>query len=140
MGNSRPVLPRDREDSIYSISDISRERSEIGVCITSTNNPEEKHVNCPDKISCPGVRMFINPDNENQYFCPRCGDTLDIDQATYKRGIKPTFSDNDGKNNNTFIIAQQNKRDRKSDLDGEDEMIDDDLKALLGQSAYLVEE
>ncbi|MGD1836846.1 MAG: hypothetical protein ACPKPY_02155, partial [Nitrososphaeraceae archaeon] len=114
MGNPRPVLPKDREDSLFSISDISRERREIGVCITSTNNPEKKHVNCPDKISCPGVRMFINPQNKNQYFCPRCGDTLDIDQATYKRGIKPTFSDNKENSNNTFIIAQQTKRrDRK---------------------------
>ena len=76
----------------------------------------KKHVNCTDKISCPGVRMYINPKNENQYFCPRCGDTLDINQATYKKGIKPSYSDN-SKDNNTFIIAQQNKRDRKSDLD-----------------------
>ncbi|MGD1836527.1 MAG: hypothetical protein ACPKPY_00530 [Nitrososphaeraceae archaeon] len=129
--------------SIRSLANllISRERNEIGVCIISTNSPEKKHVNCPDKISCSGVRIFINPQNKNQYFCPRCGDTLDIDQATYKRGIKPTFSDNRENNNNTFMIAQQTKRrDRKSDLDGEDEMIDDDLKALLGESAYLVEE
>ena len=25
--------------------------------------------------------MFINPKNENQYFCPKCGDTLDVNQA-----------------------------------------------------------
>ncbi|MGD1834791.1 MAG: hypothetical protein ACPKQO_03625 [Nitrososphaeraceae archaeon] len=68
---------------------------------------------------------------------PRCGDTLNINQETYKRRIKPTFSDNRENNNNTFIIAQQNKRDRKSDLEG-DEV--DDLKTLLGESAFLLEE
>ncbi|MGD1836525.1 MAG: hypothetical protein ACPKPY_00520 [Nitrososphaeraceae archaeon] len=139
MRNHIPILPKDGEDSMFSISDISRERSKIGVCITSTNNPSQKHVNCLDKISCSGVRIFINPKNENQYCCPRCCDILDINQATYKSGIKPTFSDNAVKNNNTFIIAQQYKRDRKSDLDDDDDKIED-LKALLGESTYLVEE
>ena len=85
--------------------------------------------------------MFINPKNENQYFCPRCGDTLDIKQATFKKGIKPSYSDN-SKENNTFIIAQQQDknriRDRISKL--QDMMSDEDLKTMLGESAHLVEE
>ena len=126
-------------DSIFSISDEIRERQEIGVCITGFNL-EDKHVNCPDKISCPGVRMFINPDNENQYFCPKCGDTIDVNQAVYKKGIKPSYSDNN-KENNTFIIAQQDKKIRDRKLDELADMMDDaDLKAMLGESAYLVDE
>ena len=81
--------------------------------------------------------MFINPDNENQYFCPKCGDILDIDEATFKRGIKPSYSDNSKENNNTFIIAQKKKENRISQL--QDTMDDEDLKTLLGESAYLVE-
>ena len=95
-------------------------------------------MNCPDKISCPGVSMFINPKNENQYFCHRCGDTLDIDQATYKKGIKPTFSDS--KDNNTFVISQQDKRkDRKLD-ELADMMDDSDLNGMLRESAYMVDQ
>ena len=41
--NPKPVLPKETEYSIFSISDISRERREIGVCITSSGtNPSQK--------------------------------------------------------------------------------------------------
>ena len=83
MRNPKPAIPKDR-NSIFSTFEATRDRNEIGVCITSTNNPEKKHVNCPDTLSCPGRRMVINPDNENQYLCLHCGDTLDIDQHTRK--------------------------------------------------------
>ena len=130
------MVHQKKRDSIFSIFDEIRERLEIGVCITGINL-EEKHVNCPDKISCPGVRMFINPKNENQYFCSKCGDILDVNEATFKRGIKPTFSDD--KENNTSIFAQDKRKDRKLD-ELADMMNDADLKAMLGESAYLVDQ
>ncbi|MGD1837535.1 MAG: hypothetical protein ACPKPY_05700 [Nitrososphaeraceae archaeon] len=52
-----------------------------------------------------------------------------INQATYKRGIKPTFTDRE--NNTTFIITQR-KRYRKSDSKY---TIDDD-QVLLGKPAF----
>ncbi|MGD1834792.1 MAG: hypothetical protein ACPKQO_03630 [Nitrososphaeraceae archaeon] len=68
MGNTKLViLKRDKEDSIFSTFEATRDHNEIGICVRSGTNNPEKNMFCSDKISCHSVRKILNPKNESQY-------------------------------------------------------------------------